>query len=93
MAYTTERPKRGGVGCWATGIISVAVAMLLVIVGLFLPPFDLYNRLLGEQFTTLAQVGDAVVSPDGSLSFAAATQPQEGFGASDSTVPIIFTTN
>jgi hypothetical protein len=88
MAYTTQQPKRGGMGCWATAILSVAVAMLLVIVGLFLPPFDLYNRLLGEQFTTLAQVGEAVISPDGSLSFAAATQPQAGFGARIETVTL-----
>ncbi|MDQ7024859.1 MAG: hypothetical protein Q9P44_04800 [Anaerolineae bacterium] len=81
MAYSTQQQaKRSGAGCWVTGIISIAVAMLLVIVGLFLPPFDLYNRLVGEQFTTLTQVGDAVISPDGGLSFAVATQARSEFG-------------
>ena len=42
--------KGGGAGCWLTAFISLFVAMILVMVGVFLPPLSLYDRLFGEQY-------------------------------------------
>lgn len=46
--------KNGSAGCWLTALITVFVAMVLVLVGAFLPPFNLYDRLFGEQYDMLS---------------------------------------
>jgi spore germination protein YaaH len=49
-----RQPKQGsGAGCWLTAFISLFVAMILVMVGLFLPPLSLFDRLFSEQYDML----------------------------------------
>ena len=71
MAKNTPRRKNNG-GCWLTGIITLFVVMILVLVGLFLPPFDIYNRLFSEPFAILRLTGDSILSEDGTLRITAA---------------------
>lgn len=81
MAQTVPPQQQGNrAGCWLTAFVSLFVALLLVTVGLFLPPFDLYNRLFTEPYTALSLQGDAVLSPDQSLTIAAATDVNGEFG-------------
>jgi spore germination protein YaaH len=50
-----RQPQKGsGAGCWLTAFISLFVAMVLVFVGLFLPPLSLYDRLFSEQYDMLS---------------------------------------
>lgn len=50
-----RQPQKGsGAGCWLTAFISLFVAMILVLVGLFLPPLSLYDRLFTEQYDMLS---------------------------------------
>ncbi len=65
--------QTSGAGCWLIGIITTLVALVLVVVGLFLPPFSLYDQVFGEPYTALQQAGDAAVTQDGSFRLAAAT--------------------
>ncbi len=81
MAQSVSSQQQGNrAGCWLTAFVSLFVALLLVTVGLFLPPFDLYNRLFTEPFATLSVQGDAITSPDQSLTVAAATDVNGEFG-------------
>ncbi len=52
--YPPPQQRGSGAGCWLTAIISLFVATMLVMVGLFLPPFSLYDRLFGEQYELLS---------------------------------------
>ncbi len=54
-------------GCGATILITTAlITGLMVLVGLFLPPFSLYDRLFGVQYTALSQPGSrAATAEDG----------------------------
>jgi hypothetical protein len=54
-------------------MITTLTAIVLVVVGLFLPPFSLYDQFFGAPYTALQQTGDAIVSQDGSFRLAAAT--------------------
>jgi hypothetical protein len=45
--------RRGGCGCWVTGIVTLLVVALLVGVGLLLPPVNLGERLFGPQYTPI----------------------------------------
>ena len=83
MASTTAYPRRQsrGIGCWLTTFVTLFVAFVLVVVGLFLPPFDLYNRFFGEQFITLDARGQTLAAPDGGFNFTLAADPQDDFGA------------
>lgn len=82
MTDTNQTPQQGSsAGCWLTAIISIFVAMVLVIVALFLPPFNLYAVLTGEQYTTLSVQGDAIPSADGGFTFATASDVNGDFGA------------
>ena len=45
--------QSSGAGCWLTAFTSLFVAMILVMVGLFLPPLNLYDRLFNEQYNML----------------------------------------
>src|SRR5688572_13183416 len=81
MSMRKEKPEGNGAGCWLTAIISVFIAMVLVIVGLFLPPFSLYESLVGQEFATLQLQGEAIQSVDGGFTFALAADAQSDFGA------------
>jgi hypothetical protein len=48
-----QAQKSSGAGCWLTAFISLFVAMILVMVGLFLPPLNLYDRLSNSQYDML----------------------------------------
>lgn len=52
--------QSGGAGCWLTAIVTLMLVMILVIVGLFLPPFNIYDRLFSEQYSTLNSEYNAV---------------------------------
>jgi len=75
-----HKPKGGGAGCWLTAIFTGFSVMVLVLVGLFLPPFNLFDQLFSEQYTMLQAAGDAVTVPDQSFTFAAATGVDDEFG-------------
>lgn len=79
--YPPPQPAKNRTGCWLTAIISIAVALILGIVGLFLPPINLYNRLTGDVYTPLQQQGDATTTADGALTFALAAGERDDFGA------------
>src|SRR5690606_40867933 len=50
----TQSPAEGGgCGCWIPALITSFVVFVLIIVGLFLPPVDLWNRLFGTQYAVL----------------------------------------
>lgn len=51
--YAQPQKRGGGAGCWLTAFISLFVAMVLILVGAFLPPLSLYDRLFGEQYDML----------------------------------------
>lgn len=61
--------QRGGCGCgcWLPALITLFLVGVLVVVGLFLPPIDLYNRLFGVQYAMLNAENNAVRSEDGGL--------------------------
>lgn len=82
------QPQKSNAGCWLVGFISTFIAMVLVVVALFLPPFDLYNRLLGEPFVVLQQAGEAITTNDNAFSLAAATDVEGEFGVLLNTVPL-----
>ncbi|NWG15360.1 MAG: hypothetical protein HXY41_01875 [Chloroflexi bacterium] len=63
----TPPARRGGCGCWLPALITLFLVGALVVVGLFLPPIDLYNRLFGVQYTMLSAESNAVRSTDGGL--------------------------
>ena len=44
------RRRRGGCGCWLTGLFTLFLILVLVAVGLFLPPVQLIERLTGPQY-------------------------------------------
>jgi hypothetical protein len=55
-------PRKRGCGCWITGIVTLFVAAVLVGVGLFLPPINLYDRLFGVQYAMLDAQTNAVAA-------------------------------
>ena len=55
-------PRKRGCGCWVTGIVTLLVAAVLVGVGLFLPPVNLYDRLFGVQYAMLDAQTNAVAA-------------------------------
>ena len=59
QAAETQR-GRGGCGCWLPAILTLLVVVALVVVGLFLPPINLWNRLFGVQYAMLDASANAV---------------------------------
>ncbi len=55
-----RQANRGGCGCWLPALLTLFVAAVLVVVGLFLPPVDLWNKLFGVQYATLNQDANAI---------------------------------
>ncbi|MCA9903280.1 MAG: hypothetical protein KC547_05430, partial [Anaerolineae bacterium] len=84
----TQRPKkRGGLGCWITGITTLIVAAGLVAVGLLLPPFNLASRFFGPQYAMLDSNNNAA----GLNSLAVIAEPDDvgqEFGVLLSEVPM-----
>ncbi len=55
-----QSPRRRGVGCWITGLATVFTVVILIGVGLLLPPFNLYQRVFGAQYITLSPQNNTV---------------------------------
>ncbi|RMF80457.1 MAG: hypothetical protein D6737_07950 [Chloroflexi bacterium] len=81
---------RGGannLGCWITALVSIFMATALILVGLFLPPVNLLDRILGLQYIQLdAQHTSAFT--DGLTVAVAESAPGDGFGVAFESVPI-----
>jgi len=54
--------RRGGCGCWVTALLTLALVVALVGVGLFLPPVHLYQQLFGTQYAMLDANANAVAA-------------------------------
>src|SRR5687767_4741318 len=76
-----EAPSRGGCGCWIPAILSLLVAVVLVAVGMFLPPISLYDRLFGVQYAMLDSTANAVAT-DGLTVVVDPNDPGDEFGVS-----------
>jgi hypothetical protein len=57
---TTREPQGAGCGCWVPAIITGFLVTILVIVGLFLPPISLLDKLMGSPYTMLDANGNGV---------------------------------
>ncbi len=55
-------PRRGGCGCWITAITTLVVFVVLIGIGLFLPPINLLQRLTSANFTVLTPNANAVAN-------------------------------
>lgn len=85
--YPNNPQKRGNsAGCWLISILSAFVAMVLVIVALFLPPFNLYTLLVGSPYTVITTQGEALLSADGSFTIAAASDVEGEYGVRVETI-------
>lgn len=74
--------RQTGTGCWLVASLTLLLVCMLVGVGLFLPPINLYNRLFGEQFAVLSADNNGVLSSDAVFSLAVAPDnPGDDFGA------------
>lgn len=58
------RRSGSGCGCWVVGLLTLIVAGALGAVALLLPPFSLYDRLLGPQYVQLS-ADDNAAADDG----------------------------
>ncbi|MEQ8672179.1 MAG: hypothetical protein RLP44_21245 [Aggregatilineales bacterium] len=59
--------RGGGAGCWLVGLITLMLVIGLVVVGLFLPPFNLGERILGSDFAMLDATNNATQTDDTTL--------------------------
>lgn len=60
-----EQPlRRGSCGCWLVGALTAFVVAVLVVVGLFLPPISLGDRLFGPDYAYLDSVNNAAQTDD-----------------------------
>ncbi len=82
-----EPARRGGCGCWVTVLTTLVVFVALVVVGLFLPPINLYQRLFAGNFVTLTGSANAVAS-NGLTLAAYDLQPGETLDLTLNTVPM-----
>jgi hypothetical protein len=78
MTYD-DAPPPNNRGCVIVGVTAFLVALALVGVGLFLPPFSLFDRLFGEEYTTLQTSGASVATTDGAFRVLALAD-SAGFG-------------
>ncbi|MFN8372411.1 MAG: hypothetical protein U0694_05995 [Anaerolineae bacterium] len=87
-----REPQGSGCGCWLPAMITGFLVTILVVVGLFLPPISLLDRLLGTQYTMLDATGNGV-QVDG-MSFVVDPAALQGeFGVQLNSVPLnSFTT-
>lgn len=72
-------PRRGGCGCWITGVVTAFIFTALVILGLFLPPISLGERLFGTQYAMLSAQSNAVAI-DGITLIVDPAEPGRDFG-------------
>ncbi len=90
-----EPERRGGCGCWVTVLTTLVVFTALVVIGLFLPPINLYQRFFAGNFVTLTSSANAVASsgltlaaydlnPGETLDVTLNTVPMDRFLAGDS---------
>jgi hypothetical protein len=85
------KPQGSGCGCWIPALVALFLTVVLVVVGLFLPPVNLYNRLFGVQYTTLSAQANAIAK-DGLALAADPAQLGKDFGVALSAVPLNATT-
>jgi hypothetical protein len=76
----------GGCGCWIPALLTSFVVFVLVLVGLFLPPVDLWNRLFGTQYAVLSADANAVAEAGLTLIVDPAS-PGQNFGVALQTIP------
>ncbi|MCA9893179.1 MAG: hypothetical protein KC615_09355, partial [Anaerolineae bacterium] len=78
-----DRPRRprNSAGCWIVTSLTAFIVFVLVIVGLFLPPISLYERLFGPKYVPLTEPGDSLATSDEGFRLVAAAESDE-FGAS-----------
>lgn len=62
-----EHAPPNRLGCWLTALTTLATVAVLVGVALFLPPFNLRERLSALNYAPLSQAGDSLTSLDGAL--------------------------
>lgn len=85
--YPPPPQKTGGGGCWLSAAVTLFVVMVLVIIGLFLPPINLYDRLFGESYVALDATNNALIVEG--LTFAVSPEdPGQGFGVNIESVSL-----
>lgn len=91
----TQRRGPNTLGCFLTLFAALGCAGILIAVGLFLPPVNLYDRLFGPQYVMLDAVNNAIaldgltlaLRPDDigtEFGITIASQPAEDFTSTDS---------
>jgi spore germination protein YaaH len=88
--------RRGGLGCWIPGILTLLLVTALVVIGAILPPVNLPQRLLGvslfgPNYTMLRPDANAVAA-DGLAVVADPAQLSSEFGVALASVPVDATT-
>lgn len=82
-----QPPPNRGCGCFVVAIVTALVVSGLVIVGLFLPPINLYDRLFGTPYAILSAENNAVRSVDQALTiFVSPDDPGDDFGIALNTI-------
>ncbi len=85
--HAQQRRPANTFGCWLTALVTVFVAGMLALVGLFLPPFNAYERLFAQPLNDLSSAGASISSSDGSLRLTTVTQ-DGGFFARVDSIPL-----
>ena len=70
---------RSGCGCWIPALLTLFVVGVLVVIGLFLPPVNLWDRLFGVQYAMLDADANAV-QVEGLTLVVDPADPGQGFG-------------
>jgi spore germination protein YaaH len=79
--------RSGGCGCWMPALLTLFVVGVLVVVGLFLPPVDLWNKLFGIQYATLSAEANAIADSGLTLVVDPAN-PGSSFGVALDALPV-----
>jgi hypothetical protein len=87
QAYGELPPRRGGAGCWIVGLATLFTVVILIGVGLLLPPFNLLDRIIGAQYAILSADANAVAA-DGITVYVDPAAPGENFGVALSSIPM-----
>src|SRR5690606_36750121 len=83
----TQPNQRDGCGCRIPALLTLFVVAVLVVVGLFLPPVDLWNQWFGTHYVVLSVEANATAEDGLTLSFSQAN-PGQNFGVALSSVPV-----
>ncbi len=81
-----RRPAQQRGGCLLPALVLGFIVIVLVVIGLLLPPFSLLDRLTGPQYVALNAETPGVSHPDGLTLTIDPAQPGEGFGVALSAV-------